>query len=118
MANKGRWILPVVVVLGIGMAACGDSTTAPPIDSGDVELATGQEVYADSCSRCHLANGGGGSGVQLNEGKVVAAYPDAADQRAVIVEGKNGMPGFGETLTVEEIDAVVRYTREVLAESP
>ena len=28
------------------------------------------------------------------------------------------MPSFGETLTPEQIDAVVRYTREVLAPRP
>ncbi len=116
MANKGIWIFPVVVLVSVFLAACGDSTAAPTFDSSDSELVTGQEIYSNNCSRCHLNDGAGGSGVQLNEGKVLASYPDAADQRAFIVEGNGRMPGFGGSLSDAEIDAVVRYTREVLAE--
>lgn len=116
MANKGMWILPIVVALGITLGACSDSTAAPEIDPNDSELVLGQETYSNNCSRCHLNDGAGGSGVQLNNGAVTSKYPDAADQRAVIVEGQGRMPGFGGNLSDEEIDAVVRYTREVLAE--
>ena len=41
-------------------------------------------------------------------------YPDAADQVAVVRDGRRSMPSFGGTLSEAEIEAVVRYTREVL----
>ena len=37
-----------------------------------------------------------------------------AEQRDVITNGRKAMPRFGETLTDEEIDAIVRYSREIL----
>jgi mono/diheme cytochrome c family protein len=46
---------------------------------------------------------------------VVAAYPDVAAQIDVVTNGKgDGMPAFADKLTAGEIEAVVRYTREVL----
>jgi mono/diheme cytochrome c family protein len=41
----------------------------------------------------------------------VEAFPDAADQVAVVTNGQGGMPDFGNDLTPEQIDAVVEFTR-------
>jgi mono/diheme cytochrome c family protein len=43
-------------------------------------------------------------------------FPNVADQTALLVNGVQGtsMRAFGDVLTAEEIDAVVRYTRETL----
>jgi mono/diheme cytochrome c family protein len=46
----------------------------------------------------------------------VAVYPDAADEIAVVTNGRGGMPAFSERLSAEEIAAVVDYTRTVLAD--
>lgn len=45
---------------------------------------------------------------------MVEAFPDVADQVALVSEGAGGMPGFGASLSPEEIEAVVLYTREDL----
>jgi mono/diheme cytochrome c family protein len=71
-------------------------------------------VYEDQCARCHDADGSGGAGPALNDGAVAEEFPEPAGQRAVIAEGVGGMPAFGDRLSDAEIDAVVRYTREVL----
>ncbi len=73
----------------------------------------GAAVYADRCAVCHGASGEGGLGPTLAGGAVVEAFPDAADQVVVVTEGRGGMPDFGTTLSAEEIDAVVRYTRSL-----
>ena len=114
MANIRLMVVPILIGLGAFLAACGDSSALPEIPD-DEELALGQDVYTKNCSRCHLNNGGGGSGVQLNDGSVLASFPDEEPQKALISEGKGRMPAFGE-LSDEQLDAVVRYTREVLAE--
>ena len=44
---------------------------------------------------------------------VVAAFPDPADQIAVVADGRGSMPSFAESLT-EQIAAVVDYTRTEL----
>jgi len=62
-------------------------------------------------------DGDGGLGKKLNGGQVTRDLPDPADHIRVVTNGVKGttMAAWGETLTAEEIQAVVRYQREVLA---
>jgi mono/diheme cytochrome c family protein len=78
---------------------------------GGAAEAEGAAVYSTRCSACHGADGGGGRGPALGGGAVVEAFPDAADQIAVVTSGRGGMPSFGDDLSAEEIEAVVAYTR-------
>ncbi len=80
----------------------------------DAELSEGREIYSSRCARCHGSSGGGGTGPKLADGAVVAAYPDIADQLEIISDGKNGMPSFAGSLSESQIEAVARYSREVL----
>ncbi len=84
----------------------GDGDTPATVDGG--------AVYDDNCAGCHGGDGSGGVGPALAGGAVVDAFPDPADQIAVITEGRNGMPGFGGSLSAEEIQAVTDYTRDDL----
>src|SRR5690606_36028101 len=99
-------------------AACGGSE-APEVPEGaegepDPVLVQGRDVFTSRCRSCHGTSGGGGVGPSLRSERIVAEYPDIADQIEVISEGRDGMPSFGDTLSDEEIEAVARYTREVL----
>ena len=76
----------------------------------------GREVYSRRCANCHGAAGGGGTGPKLADGKVIEQYPDPADQLRLIAQGRNAMPAFSGSLSSAELDAVVRYTREVLSQ--
>ncbi len=89
----------------------GAVVEAPP---GDSELQLGQTVYTRNCASCHGAAGAGGRGVRLNEGAVLRSFPLVSDQIDVIANGRRTMPAFSGRLTEEDIEAVVRYTREVL----
>lgn len=81
--------------------------------AGDAELLDGRQIYILRCQRCHGAKGGGGAGSAL-AGKMTVKYPDAQDQAEIVADGKGGMPAWRNVLSAEQIDAVVRYTREVL----
>lgn len=107
------------------LASCGggngDGTTATsPADDAvqttavEGHLDLGEQVYGTNCATCHGAAGEGGFGPKLADGAVIERYPDVADHRAVVVSGRDAMPAWGDTLTEEEIDAVVRYEREQL----
>jgi mono/diheme cytochrome c family protein len=74
----------------------------------------GAAVYRSNCAACHGADGGGGRGPALGGGAVVTRFPDAADQIAVVTDGRGGMPSFGGDLSAEQIEAVVDYTRTEL----
>lgn len=107
---------PVVLAVGIGLAACGADEGAGRGDaSGD--LAVGERVYADNCATCHGDDGEGGTGPRLGGGAVVDSYPDADDHRAIVADGLGSMPAWKGTLSDDEIDAVVAYEREVLGTS-
>jgi mono/diheme cytochrome c family protein len=114
-----RRVVDVVEYLALTAAAVtvlalflndGADTEAPQ----DPAEAAGAAVYADNCASCHGADGGGGVGPALADGAVVASFPEPAAQIAVITEGRDGMPAFGDRLSAEEIEAVTVYTREDL----
>jgi alcohol dehydrogenase (cytochrome c) len=75
------------------------------VAEGDADLANGAEVYATACLFCHgeEAEGGHGGGPSLQALSSVGA----ANQ--VVIEGRNAMPGFGGTLTPEQIRDVTAY---------
>ena len=109
----------ILLVCVVSLTACaGESPEVPlgPDGEPDAELSLGRDVYSRRCANCHGAGGGGGTGPRLSDGAVVEAYPDIADQRLIIAEGRNGMPAFSGSLSSAELDAVVRYTREVLSQ--
>ena len=104
----------VVVAAGCGGGDDDRATQGGPATTiaGDLEL--GERVFAQNCASCHGRNGGGGMGPKLADGRVVEQYPDPSDHREVVVEGRGAMPAWGDKLSDEEIDAVVRYEREGL----
>jgi mono/diheme cytochrome c family protein len=70
----------------------------------------GAALFATNCARCHGADGGGGLGPQLSDGKVANDLTEAEEIR-VVTNGRSGMPSFGDALSPEEIQQVVAYTR-------
>ena len=102
-------------------AACAPGS-APEVPAGaggapDPVLVEGRAVYTRRCAGCHGTGGDGGRGPKLAEGRVVERYPEIEDQVEVVTNGRGGMPAFADTLGPAEIEAVVRYTREVLSQT-
>lgn len=95
--------------------AAGD---VPEVPADDAQLVEGRALWATNCVNCHGSAGGGGVGTKLNEGALLELYPSPDEQRLVVVEGRGAMPAFGGKFTGEELDAVLRYTREIIAEGP
>jgi mono/diheme cytochrome c family protein len=108
-----RLVLPLVIALTVLVSGCGNGE-APSVDGGDPELVRGREVFVERCARCHGGSGGGGAGPRLSGGVVVRRYPDPEAQAQVVRNGRGAMPGFGNVLSPEDVNAVVRYTREAL----
>jgi mono/diheme cytochrome c family protein len=114
-----RGIVAALVATGVLAVGCGAST-APEVPAGpdgvqDQALVAGRDIYARRCASCHGVSGGGGRAPRLSDGEVLEAYPDAEDQIAMVADGRGGMPAFADVLDRGELEAVVRYTREVLA---
>jgi cytochrome c oxidase subunit 2 len=76
------------------------------------ELAVrGEKVYAANCVACHQAGGQGVPGAfpALDGSKMVNGPQDS--NIAIMLNGKNAMPGWKDTLSDTEIAAVITYTR-------
>lgn len=122
-----RFAVPVLAAIPLWALIYAGTLTAGGGGDLDPELALGRDVYAANCAACHGAGGGGGTGRPLNE--VLTVFPDPAAHVAWVVEGSPAagepygegrvsqsdgygpMPGFGNSLSEEEIAAVVRYER-------
>lgn len=79
--------------------------------SGPAEDATGQEVFAQVCARCHGADLGGGAGPALGAGSNSASQPEEF-MTQTITNGRGRMPSFGHTLSAAQIERVVAYLRQ------
>jgi cytochrome c oxidase subunit 2 len=73
--------------------------------------ARGEKVYAANCVACHQANGKGVPGAfpALDGSQMVNGPQDG--QIAILLNGKNAMPGWKSALSDTEIAAVITYTR-------
>jgi mono/diheme cytochrome c family protein len=114
MRRRAVAALAALACVLLGACSNEDAPDMTSEQSSDPVLALGRDVYGDNCARCHGDAGGGGAGPKLSDGKVVEHFPDPAAQAEVIRKGRGAMPAWDSKLTPDEIDAVVRYTREVL----
>jgi len=128
------WALPVLAFLPV-WAFIYAATLEPPSLGESDPLSFGAAVYASNCASCHGATGGGGVGPAVSGGAVLNAFASAEDQIEWIQLGSQGfqdagrdtygdnatpinggMPGWTETLTPEEINAVVYFERSGLSD--
>lgn len=106
-------VAPVVAGVLALVSACGGDTAS---SQKDPVLAKGEQIHRGRCAACHGVKGGGGTGKQLNGGAISRDLPDAAEHRRIVADGvpDTAMAAWKDVLTAEEIDAVVRYQREVI----
>jgi mono/diheme cytochrome c family protein len=109
VASAGLW-------MGCTSSRGSAAPAVPTVAGGGVDpvLATGREVWTDRCARCHGGAGGGGAGPRINDGRLQRDFADPEAQAELVREGRKGMPSFEGKISEAEIDAVVRYTREVI----
>lgn len=115
----------VVLVLGVAVIAAialvrgdsGGSDAGGREDERGSEVAddepadVGATVYTQFCAQCHGSSGEGGVGPSLDDPSTLA---DTDELIELVEDGRTAMPAFGETLSQEEIDAVVEYVQEDL----
>ncbi len=107
-------IAGVIVGLLVLLAACVGieevSDFVPPTDeTHPVEVVDqGRGLYLRYCTSCHAADGSGGVGANIRQ---VWERLGLEEETSLVAEGRGQMPKFNGTLTPEEIEAVVAYTR-------
>ena len=94
---------------------------AQPIIVTEQLLATGQTLYAQTCSRCH---GTDGQGTRRAPALNVQTFFDKVTTDAAMVQivtsGVPGtaMPAWGDRMSISEIEAVVAYVRNWASTAP
>lgn len=120
MIRKSLYLLlALVLALSIGLlAGCGGddtedttATTEAGMEGtetteamGDTGMVDGAAIYSAQCASCHGEDGQGD--VPLSGLEDVTAVED------VVRNGAGDMPGLGDVLTDEEIQAVAEYSVE------
>lgn len=108
--------LTIFALVSIVMAVKFNQSSARSNENAeDISLADGAVIYANTCARCHGADGR----AQTAKGKQTGAtdltsgkwQPNDARDTRLVNNGKGKMPGFKGTLSDEEIKAVLMYVR-------
>jgi mono/diheme cytochrome c family protein len=101
---------PALPLLTVALlAACGGKDDrVDEILALDGDADAGAEVFASTCAGCHGADGGGGSGPNLQ------GEDEVEEVTEVVLYGEEEMPGFDGDLTDQEIADVVAYVTEAL----
>jgi mono/diheme cytochrome c family protein len=110
-----------LVVAAVGLAACGSSssedsstTAAAPATTGTstttVASAEGEKVFASNCAQCHTLAAAGSTG-QVGP-NLDSIAPDEETVKAIVTNGRGGMPAFADVLTDAQIDAVASYVSD------
>ena len=101
---RWRW-----AALALGLVACGGKEgRVEEVLALEGDATNGAEVYAVNCAGCHGADGGGGSGPNI-QGE------DSEEEVAgVVLEGEDEMPSYDGDLTDQEIADVVAFVTTVL----
>ncbi len=114
-------LIATLAVGAVAVAGCGgngDSGAVAPKPTGahanDAALLAGRRLYVSECQSCHGPAGLGLTGPRL-AGVVTRSYPNIRNEINVVANGAGGaMPAWGSKLSGAQIEAIVRYTREVL----
>jgi len=90
------------------------ATPPPPPVAAAVDAASierGRQLYKQACVVCHGEDGKG----EHAAGAPLVGLRDLSAAIRTVTEGRNNMPPFGRTFTVEQIRDVGAYVIEVLA---
>lgn len=86
------------------------AVTATPM-SDDQLISMGQDVYARNCASCHQLNGEGTSSYPALNNNAFVTNEEPTGPIEVALHGRGEMPAFEDTLSNQEIAAVLSYVR-------
>jgi len=97
---------------GPGPGAAPGTGTAPPSPPRAANIQRGKELYTTTCVVCHGDTGKGGThgGAPLT----AKLTPDAIS--TVVTKGRNDMPAFGATFSVETLQDLTAYVLQLVAQ--
>ena len=108
MVRRVHVLLPAVAAVAVTLAAC--ATRGGGVAEQQVQYSSpGEQVYQQSCARCHGWDRGGLDDAPALDATRVATLGDTPI-RMTILYGKGRMPGF-DGLSQTQVDDLVAYLR-------
>ncbi len=108
MQKAGFSVLLLLLLAGCGVGSI-DTTF---IHDADTLISDGEEIYLLNCSRCHQLDGLGFPRIYPNlAGNPIVTLHDPAPMIETVLNGQGSMPGFKNSLTPEQLAAVMSYVR-------
>ncbi len=102
-------------VLWVGLCGCPSNSSSSAAPTEPVASIDGRTLYMRACMSCHGPRGNGGGARSafddvgdLTRSTLRADWTDEAFRR-LVQEGQGLMPGFGQTLSEAEVDAVAAH---------
>lgn len=83
----------------------------PAAATGEQLINFGEQIYATNCATCHQPDGEGQGAYPALNGNPFVTAEDATQVIATVLQGRGQMPAFQDTLSSQEIAAVVSYIR-------
>lgn len=108
-------LLVVAAIFVFSLAGCKKLPPSKPLSELTPQEASGHAVYVAKCARCHYANttrGLNGPGMQaLYKQPYMPSGAPANDDRvsAVILHGRNMMPGYSKELDDQQLADLMAY---------
>jgi cytochrome c6 len=106
-AGQPGWRVGLTVLLVLmALNACSPGTQEQEL------IAAGEELYTNSCARCHQADGKGFAPIYPHlAGNPLVTLHDPDPVIQIVLEGSGGMRGFRTTMEQEELAQVISYIR-------
>ncbi len=103
-------ILCGTLMIGLALAACTSHTERPP--NGAELYRQGHSIYFEYCSECHQTDGSGIPNlVPRLANNPIVTLADPSPIIETVLYGQGSMRSFRDTLTPDDIAAVLTYIR-------
>ena len=106
-------LLELALVMSLALSSAASAQDVRTFSSGYrfVEM-TGEELFANVCQGCHMPDAAGATGAGSYPSLVGNSNLEAAGYPVqLVVNGRRGMPPFGDMMTDGQVAAVVNYLR-------
>jgi len=101
----------IVLVFVLMVSACAPARNDLP-PNPQALISEGKTVYEENCSRCHQIDGGGWRPLFPRlAGNPIIMLDNVSPIIETVLYGQGSMPPFRDTLTAEQIAAVLSYIR-------
>jgi mono/diheme cytochrome c family protein len=108
---RGRSLLALLALLLPITATIGQDSRTFSSGFRFVEM-TGEELFANVCQGCHMPDAAGATGAGSYPSLIANKNLETSGYAVyLVVNGRRGMPSFGDMMTDGQVAAVVNYLR-------